>query len=892
MFDTKTLYLIDGTAYIHRAYHAVKGLATSRGVPTNAVFGFANILVRLMEEKKPEYAAMVFDAKGPTHRHQRYSLYKANRPPMPEDMRAQIGPIRDITRAFNFPVLEVPGFEADDVIGTLARQAEKAGFDTVIVSGDKDMNQLVSPAVTVWDPMRDRVMDLAAVRAAFGLEPAQLIEVMGFMGDASDNVPGVPKIGEKTALALIQEHGSMDGVYAALSEMKAGKHKETIAANKELAYLSRELVTIHTGAPVTFSPEEFRLKGPDRAALSLLFREYEFRQFQAKFHLEEDPKEVHYHTVLDREALLALAETLKTAGAFAVDTETTSTHPVQARLVGMSFAVRPLEAWYVPMAHSCPDAPAQVPVAEALEILRPVLEDPGVVKIGQNAKYDMIVLARHGVRLQGLARDTMVASYLLNPSQRSHGLDQIALDHLGHKNISYEEVCGKGAKAVTFDKADIKTATDYAAEDADVCLRAWEVFAPRLAEEGLTELFDTLEMPLVPVLADMEARGVRVDTKALQEFSLDLEQELGTLETEIYSLAGESFNIASTQQLGRVLFEKLNLPTQKKTKKKTGYSTDESVLLTLAALHPLPKILLRHRTLAKLKGTYADALGELVNPETGRVHTSFNQAVTATGRLSSSDPNLQNIPARTPEGRRIRKAFLPEPGWKMFAADYSQIELRILAHYSKDPVLLKAYKTGEDIHLRTASEVFELSPQFVTPDMRRQAKTINFGIIYGMSPFRLAQEQGITRKTAKRYIENYFRTYEGVRAFIEATKEEARRTGRVATLAGRTRRIPEINSADRTAREAAERMAVNTPIQGTAADFIKTAMVRVHRALQERGMRAAMLLTVHDELVFEAPPEELEEAMALVKERMEGVWRLDVPLEVSLGAGDNWEVVH
>ncbi|MFP4476891.1 MAG: DNA polymerase I [Desulfatibacillaceae bacterium] len=891
--NRKTLYLIDGSAYLHRAYHAIRGLATSTGLPTNATFGYTRILIRLMQEKQPEYAAVVFDPKGPTFRHEMYEDYKANRPPMPDDMRAQVPYIHEVTEAFNIPLLEEPGYEADDVIGMLAVQAQEQGFDVVVVTGDKDMNQLVTDHCIIWDPMRDRVIDRAAIKEKYGLEPEQLMDVMGFWGDTSDNIPGVPGVGEKKAVALVREYGGMDGVYEHLDEMKKSRQKENLAEYRDQAYLSRKLVTIATEGPVEFSPEDYRLSGPDRDRLAAMFKDLEFRQLQTEFFRSttEDVKK-NYETVLTEEALRELADSLAAAGRFAVDTETTSLYPVSAALVGLSFSVRAHEAWYVPCAHSYIGAPDQVGVDRTLEILRPVLEDPSVEKVGQNIKYDMIVLARHGVRLRGIAHDTMVASYLLNPINRVHGLDQIAMDHFGHKMISYEEVCGKGANACTFDKVPVEKAAPYAAEDADLTWQAAELFATRLEEHGLADLFKDLEMPLVPVLAGMEMRGIRVDVDRLRELSEGFAAQLVQLEQGIHDAAGEEFNIASPKQLGVILFEKLKLPTQKKTKKRTGYSTDESVLTALAPKHELPAMVLRYRAVAKLKSTYADALVDLINPGTGRIHTSFNQTVTATGRLSSSDPNLQNIPVRTEEGRGIRQAFIPEPGWRMFGADYSQIELRILAHYSRDPVLLDAYRNDEDIHTRTASEVFELDPAWVTPDMRRQAKMINFGIIYGMSPFRLARDQGITQAMAKKYIDNYFRTYEGVRRFIDKTLEKARETRKSTTLAGRTRYLPDINAGNRVVREAAERIAVNTPIQGTAADLIKIAMVRVARALAERDMRTGMLLTVHDELVFESPPEELDEAMELVREIMEGVWELEVPLRVTCESGDNWDEVH
>lgn len=890
--DAPILYLIDGTAYIHRAYHAIRGLSNSKGLPTNAVFGFTRMLIKLMTEREPEYAVMLFDAKGPTFRHERYEAYKANRPAMPEDMAVQIPLIKKVTCGFNLPVVEMAGFEADDLIGTLARQAQEKGFFVVMVTGDKDFMQLVSDKAVIWDPMKEKTIDPDAVRAAMGIEPEQVVDVMGLSGDSADNIPGVPGIGPKTAQSLIRTFGSMAALYADLDKVTAKKQHENLLKYREQAFLSRELVTIETGAPIDFKPDEYRVRPPDNNVLAGLFKELEFRQLQKDYPQGADRSRKDYQAILDEEALAALVARLEKAERIAVDTETTSQYPMKARLLGLSFAIRSDEGYYIPCGHDYPGAPPQLALETVLARLKPLLENPALPKVGQNIKYDWMVLARHGVRLGGVVFDTMLASYLINPSKRAHSLDQIALDFLDYKTISYEEVAGKGKGALNFSEVPLDKAVPYASEDADITLQACGVLQRQLAEIGLTALFETVEMPLVPVLVKMEMAGIRVDEGRLRELSKSFEHQLEQLEKDIYGQAGETFNIKSSQQLGAILFDKLKLPVQKKTKKRTGYSTDVEVLTALAAHHELPALILKHRTLAKLKSTYTDALLELVNPQTGRIHTSFNQTVAATGRLSSSDPNLQNIPIRTEEGREIRSAFIPRPGWQLVSADYSQIELRILAHVSEDEILIKAFQQGEDIHTRTATEVFEVLPNFITPDLRRQAKVINFGIIYGMSPFSLAKELNISQKMAKTYIDHYFSRYSGVKAFIDRTIAEAGESGKTSTLLGRIRLLPEIGSKNRVVRGFAERIAINTPIQGTAADLIKLAMIRVDAALTRRQLKSAMLLSVHDEIVFEVPPDELVSVKKLIQKEMEGVWDLKVPLKVNIAEGRNWTEAH
>ncbi|MDL2275744.1 DNA polymerase I [Desulfosarcina sp. OttesenSCG-928-G10] len=888
----QTLYLIDGSAYIYRAYHAIRGLSNSSGLPTNATFGFTRMLIKLMEDRKPGHVAMFFDAKGPTFRHERFAAYKANRPPMPEDLVQQLPWIRKVTDAFNIPVFELTGYEADDLIGTLSRKAEENGMDVVMVTGDKDFMQLVTDRRTIWDPMKDVVIDEAEIRRQFDLAPGQIIDVMGFSGDTADNVPGVPGIGQKTAVKLIQTFGSMAGVYDRIDEIQAKKQKENLLQFKDQAFLSRDLVTIDQNAPIEMDLETLAAKKPDEEALTRLFGELEFRQLQQTYAPRKEPIPRDYTAILDEAALDALVRRLEGAGRFALDTETTSTSPMRAHLVGLSFSVTPGTAWYIPVDHRYIGAPPQLSAKTVLARLAPVFMNPAIEKIGQNIKYDWMVLHRHGADLAGVAFDTMIASYLLSPAKRAHGLDQIALDYLDHKNITYEEVAGKGKSAVSFDQVPIETATPYACEDADITLSAHEVFVPLLAADGLSDLMDKVEMPLLPVLLKMELTGVCVDRDRLHQLSDRFAKQLSDLEREIYALAGETFNIHSSQQLGEILFEKLKLPVQKKTKKKTGYSTDVEVLTTLARDHALPALMLRHRSLAKLKSTYADALIDLIHPETGRIHTSFNQTVTATGRLSSSDPNLQNIPIRTEEGREIRKAFIPRNGWRLLSADYSQIELRILAHCSDDPILIQSFRDEEDIHTRTAAEVFQVPADQVTDELRRQAKAINFGIIYGMSAFGLSRDLDISNKMAQTYIDHYFARYPGVKAFIDSTIAQSRESGRTSTLMGRIRHVPDMSSANRSIRQAAERIAINTPIQGTAADLIKLAMIQVDQALSERQMETTMLLSVHDEMIFEVPPCELDAARSLIREKMENVWKLSVPLKVNLADGENWADAH
>ena len=883
------LYIIDGNSYIYRAFYAVRSLSTSAGLPTNAIFGFANMLLKVIKDKQPDHIAVAFDPKGPTRRHAEFKDYKAHRPPMPRDLVPQIPYIHDLVRAFRIPVFVQEGQEADDVIATLTRIARAAGLDVVIVTGDKDILQLVGPGVNVYDTLKEKTYGPAEVEERFGVLPSRMVEIMGLMGDASDNIPGVPGIGEKTAQALIREHGSIDHLLAHAHEIKRPKLRQSLMEHADLARLSRELAILRNDVPIIVDLGQLERREPDREAVLALFRDLEFSSLLRLVSLEP-AREGRYRTILTKQDLGELTAALSQAKEASLDTETTSLDPMQAALVGLSFSVEPETAFYVPVGHRYDGAPRQLSPAEVLGALRPVLEDPGIAKVGQNLKYDLLVLRNAGIEVQGIDFDTMIASYLLNPSRTSHGLDAIALEYLNYRTITYAEVTGTGKKQKGFQEVDVQTATRYSGEDADIALRLRRTLEPKLREHGMEALFRDVEMRLLGVLADMEYTGVKIDAAYLGEMSVRLGHDTARTVETIYGLAGMEFNINSPKQLAEILFGKLGLTPVKKTK--TGFSTDVDVLEELAHVHPLPAEILRYRTLAKLKSTYVDSLPRMINPRTGRLHTSLNQAVTATGRLSSSEPNLQNIPVRTEVGREIRRAFIAEADNSLLSADYSQIELRILAHLSGDPSLIRTFEEGEDIHTRTASEILGLPPGEVTAEMRRKAKAVNFGIIYGISAFGLAQDIGVSNAEAKRYIDSYFARYPKVREFIDRTIGQARTTGYVTTLLGRRRYIPELASSSAPVRGFGERMAVNTPIQGTAADLIKLAMISIHDAIRERGLRSQMILQVHDELIFELPDDELAQLQELVRKEMEGVLKLSVPVRVDMGTGKNWEEAH
>lgn len=884
------IYLIDGSSYIYRAYYAIRQLSNSRGMATNAVFGFTNMLLKVVREERPDHLAVVFDAKGPSFRKDIYPQYKANRSAMPEDLQSQIPLIKQVVRAFKMPALELAGYEADDIIATLARRFAERGMEVTVVTGDKDLMQIVNEQVRLLDTMKDQVTGLAEVAQRFGGAPDKVVEVQSLAGDSSDNVPGVPGIGEKTARDLILQFGTLENLLANIDQVSGKKRQENLRQFADQARLSRQLVTLVDDLPLAVDYDNFSLDEPDREALTALFKELEFHKLLQEFSSDERASGEKYRAVLSGAQLDALVDSLKKAARFAFDTETTSLDAVRADLVGLSFAIRPGEGWYIPLGHRYPGAPEQLDRDLVLEKLRPLLADPQLAKVAQNAKYDMLALRRAGVEVAGLSCDTMVASYLATPAAKSHGLDTLAADLLGYRTISYAEVTGTGKNRIGFAEVAVEKATVYATEDADITLRLADKLEPLLLETHQDALFREVELPLVTVLADMEWQGVRIDAGFLKGLSADMEVRLADLEQEIHQMAGRAFNVSSPRQLGEVLFEELKLPRGKKTK--TGWSTDVEVLSQLAEEHAIAARVLDFRSLAKLKSTYCDALPRLIHPETGRIHTSFNQAVTATGRLSSSDPNLQNIPIRTEEGRRIREAFVPAEGNVLLAADYSQVELRILAHMADEPALKESFARGEDIHSRTASEIFGVFLEMVTPEMRRQAKTINFGVLYGMSAFGLAKALGIGRAEAQTYIDNYFSRYPKVLEFMEAKKSEAREKLYVTTLLGRRCAVPEITSKNGVMRGYAERNAINYPIQGSAADIIKVAMVRIFRELQQQRLQARMVLQVHDELIFDVPTAEQAAMEKLVRREMEQAASLDVPLLVDLGVGRSWSEAH
>jgi DNA polymerase-1 len=903
MTANKTLVLVDGSSYLYRAFHAMPALSNSRGIPTGAVYGVTNMLRRLIREYAPDYMAVVFDAPGRTFRDDLYPEYKAHRPPMPDPLVAQIEPTHEVIRAHGLPLLMIPNVEADDVIATLAAAATRAGMNTLIASGDKDLAQLVDGGVRIVDTMKEAIYDRDGVVAKYGVPPERIVDYLALMGDASDNVPGVANVGPKTAAKWIQEYGSLDNVMAHAGEI-GGKIGENLRAALPRLPLSRQLVTVRTDVPLDVGIENLRRAAPDVDKLRALYQQLEFRTWLKEL-LESAPAGEtpaagyaatamagEYETVLDEAALDRWLQQLAGDALFAFDTETTDLDVMNAELVGVSLCLQPGKAAYIPLAHRYPGAPDQLDRARVLAKLKPILEDTRPRLIGQNIKYDMSVLARHGIALQGLAFDTMLESYVLDSTASRHDMDSLALKYLGHKTITYDEVTGTGKGRINFNQVDLDTATRYAAEDADVTLKLHAQLWPRIEQTPeLVKVFRAIEMPLVPVLSRMERHGVRLDTAMLREQSTYLGTRLQELEREAHALAGQPFNLASPPQIQEILYTKLGLPVLRKTPKGAP-STAEEVLEELALEYPLPRVILDHRGVAKLKSTYTDKLPEMVNARTGRVHTSYQQAVAATGRLSSSDPNLQNIPVRTEEGRRIRRAFVAAEGYTLVSADYSQIELRIMAHLSGDAGLIRAFESGADVHRATAAEVFGVAPDAVTTDMRRNAKAINFGLIYGMSAFGLARQLRIERNAAQRYIDLYFSRYPGVREFMDRTRAQAHDRGYVETVFGRRLYLPEIKSANAARRQYAERTAINAPMQGTAADLIKLAMVALDRWILDTGIDVRMIMQVHDELVFEVADGLVDEAKAEIGKFMTGVARLRVPLVVDVGRGRNWDESH
>lgn len=888
--EQKKVVIIDGSGYIFRAFYAIQRLSTSKGFPTNAIYGFINMLMKVLEVEKPEKLMIAFDTGKATFRKEMFEDYKANRATPPDDLKVQFEHIFRAVDCFGITRIHAPGFEADDVIATVAKKAVAEGHKVEIITGDKDLMQLVTDDILLYDTMKDKRIDRAGVLERFQVAPEQIVDLLALMGDSSDNIPGVSGIGEKTAAELIKQFGSLDGIYEKLDQIKQPKRRETLQNEKETAYLSQKLATVRDDLDIAIDWEAMNYKGPKLDKLKAFFEEFEFQGLLKRFDFKQVPEKSFergkYETVLTEDALKALVKELKGAKVIAVDTETTSLTPHQAKLVGISLSAKAGESYYVPVGHYAlgkPEerVPEQLEPAVVRKHLKPVLEDPKIGKIGQNLKYDLQILRNFGIDLQGIQSDTLLESYVLDPEQ-PHNLDSLAFRHLGHQNITYEEVTGTGKKQINFAEVAIDKATQYAAEDADVTLRLHEKLMPLVEKAGGTKLLKEIELPLLEVLAEMEYCGILVDKEKLQELSVSLEKEIGENEKKIYELAGEPFNVNSPKQLSHVLFEKLKLPVIKKTK--TGISTDESVLQKLAGSHDICKYIVKFREVVKLRSTYVEGLLAAINEGTGRVHTSYNQTVAATGRLSSSNPNLQNIPV---EGEHdIRAIFIAPPGHELVSADYSQVELRLLASMSEDKELIRAFENDEDVHEYTARLIFGVDK--VSPDHRRIAKTINFGVTYGQTPYGLSQMLKITPGEAKQFIDTYFARYSNVQKFMKGLVEGARANGYVTTLLGRRRYLPEINSSNRMMREMAERAAINAPVQGTAADMIKLAMVSLQARLKKENLRSRMVLQVHDELVMEVPKAEKTVAEKVLREEMESALKLKVPLKVEVGWGKNW----
>ena len=905
MKNPPRLYLIDGSSYIFRAFYGIKQfLSNSKGLPTNAIYGFASMLLKILREEQPEYIAIIFDPKGKTFRHEMYKEYKANRKETPDDLKPQIPYIINLVEVFNIVSMQQEGFEADDLIGTISKKAEKKGFDVTIVSGDKDMMQLISPKIKMLDTMKNKTFGEKEVKEKFGVEPERVTEVMGLMGDSSDNIPGVPGIGPKTATTLIQNFGDIENLLKNLEQIKKKSLKNKLLEYTEQARLSKKLCTIDTNLNLPVGIEEMKAKKLDSKRIITLFKQLEFAALLSKIELgnekwvesgklrgwKSDTDKKKYKLVFSEKELDKIIIQVKNKGLLSIDLETTSVFPMEAEIVGISISIIPHDAYYIPVGHDYPGAPAQLNRDMVLGKLKPVLEDKKIKKIGQNIKYEIIVFQNSGIKIKNIYFDTMIASYLINPSKHNHNLEDIALEYLDYRVITYKEVVGSGSKEVGFNKVDLETAASYSGEDADITLQLSKKLLPALETDALVSLLNNVELPLAEALAEIEINGVKINKNFLKKMSKDLEKDISLSAQKIYDMAGEKFNINSPKQLSELLFEKLKIPPLKKTK--TGYSTDMSVLEQLATGYPLPAEIISYRQLSKLKSTYVDALPLLVNSKTGRIHTSFNQTVTATGRLSSSNPNLQNIPIRTDLGRKIRKAFIAEKNHLLLSADYSQIELRILAHLSEDEVLIEAFKKGEDIHVQTGARIFNVFPNMVDSNMRRMAKAVNFGIIYGISPFGLSKNIRVSLKEAKEFIDHYFALYKGVKSYIEQTITDARKNGYVTTILNRRRYLPELNSKNRQMKEFAERTAVNTPVQGSAADLIKIAMINISRAIKSKNLKSKMILQVHDELVFEIPEAEKKMMVDLVNKEMEGVMELKIPLIVDTWIGKNWGEAH
>ena len=899
------LVLVDGSSYLFRAYHAVPPLTSPEGLPTNAIHGVTNMLRKLIEVHKTDYFTVVFDAPGKTFRNDMYDQYKANRPPMPDDLRVQIEPLHNLIKAMGIPLIMESGVEADDVLGALAQDAEKSGFNVVISTGDKDMAQLVTENITLENTMSNTTMDITGVFEKFGVKPEQIIDYLALMGDSADNIPGVPKVGPKTAAKWLGIYKSLENLVENADQIK-GKVGENLRASLDQLPLSKALTTIKCDLGLSYTIDDLKCQKQDKAELKQQLEQLGFSTWVRMLNatptqsttpepiIEESIAEIktNYETVLTQDRFNHWLDQLNQAELFAFDTETTSLNYIDAEIVGVSFAIESGKAAYIPLAHNYPDAPEQLGRTIVLNSLKPLLEDPGKQKLGQNLKYDANVLANYNIEIQGIKHDSMLESYVFNSTATKHNMDDLAKKYLNVDTIHYEDVAGKGAKQICFSEVNLDVAGPYAAEDADITLRLHQTLSSRLKDQPLLQkLYEEIEVPLISVLSRIERNGVLIDSAMLDQQSLELASHISSIELHAHDLAGQIFNLGSPKQIQEILYEQQNLPVLKKTPKGQP-STAESVLQELAIEYPLPKLILEYRSMSKLKSTYTEKLPQQVNDKTGRVHTSYHQAVAATGRLSCSDPNLQNIPIRSPEGRKIRQAFIAPEGYKLIAADYSQIELRIMAHLSADESLLTAFSNGVDIHSATAAEVFDVSVDLVTTDLRRSAKAINFGLIYGMSAFGLAQQLGLSRKQAQSYIDLYFARYPGVKNYMDNIRLQAKEQGYVETLFGRRLYLPEIHSRNAARRQYAERTAINAPMQGTAADIIKIAMLNCHQWLQDNQSTNKMIMQVHDELVFEVEEEKVDSFSDAIRDIMCSAAQLDVPLIVDIGAGNNWDEAH
>ncbi|MFW6140020.1 MAG: DNA polymerase I [Acidobacteriota bacterium] len=882
------LFLIDGNSILYRSYYAIRNLSNSKGFATNAIYGFLQTLRKIIKEEKAQYVGIAFDSKGPTFRHKIYPEYKAQRKPMPDDLVSQLPVLKKLLEALNIKVLERQGYEGDDILGTLAKKACKENIQTIIVTGDKDLYQLVNDSVMIYNVAKESYLNQKSIEDNFGVPPSKVKDLLALWGDASDNIPGVKGVGAKTAKKLLKNHGSIDNIMDHPEKIKNPRIKENIKKSKSDIEISRQLVSINTELPIDFNLNEFTLKEPNCDQLIPLLQELEFSKLLSDYMENNNKIQKDYSLILDENKLDELIAQIKKTKKVSIDTETDSPNPMEANLVGISFSLKPHQAFYLPLRHKYPGVPKQIPVHKALDQLRELLSDPNIKKIGQNIKYDCIILKREGTPIQGIDIDTMILSYLCSPNTGKHNLDSLAMKHLHVKTITYEEIAGRGKEEVTLDKVNVEKVMPYACEDADIALQLSFVLLKKIKDKKLKDLYQEIERPLIEVLTNMEIWGIRVDPEVLKEISQELEESIQILQKKIYDQCGQEFNLNSPQQLGEILFEKLDLPSSKRTKKTRRFSTSYSVLQELSSKYPVIKDILEYRQLAKLKSTYADALPKLIHKTTGRIHTSYNQTIASTGRLSSSYPNLQNIPVRGEWGARFRSAFIPSPNQLFLSADYSQIELRVLAHLSEDPELIKIFKKNRDIHQETAQKVFGEEASLFREEFRRRAKVINFSIIYGTSPFSLAKQLETSTSEAKKFIDLYFERHPKVLSFHEKCIKEAEEKGYSETMMGRKRPVPELKSKNKVIQQAGRRIALNTPIQGTAADLIKKAMIDIWNEIDKHKLRSKIILQVHDELVFEIPDPEQKQLEQMVKNKMENVLSLKVPLKVHLGWGVNW----